>query len=110
MKPARSLLSLALPLLVSAALLLTQQVTASHALQHTLTSHQQQDKSAAHAHHCDLCALDVQLGSAMHSSAPNLLLAACGTHHQALFQQPCPAIPARAATARGPPAISLLLA
>lgn len=108
MKTVRSLMGLALPLLLSAALLLTQQVSAAHALQHTLAHHQQQDKSAAHAHHCDLCALDVQLGSTMHSSSPLLLLAACGTHHQPLLLQPLPGSPARVATARGPPASSPL--
>lgn len=110
MKTVRSVLSLALPLLLSAALLLTQQVSASHALQHTLASHQQQDQSAAHAHHCDLCALDVQLGSTMHSSPLSLPLAASGTHHQPLCLQPLPGSPARVATARGPPADSLLSA
>ncbi|HEU0187211.1 MAG TPA: DUF2946 family protein [Gallionellaceae bacterium] len=110
MKTARSLLSLALPLLVGCVLLLTQQVSATHALQHTLADHQQQDKSAAHTHHCDLCALDVQLGSAVHSGSPPLLLAAFGTHHQSLLLPSLLTSPVRVATARGPPASSLSFA
>lgn len=110
MKTVRSLLSLALPLLFSVALLLTQQVSASHALQHTLANHQHHDKSAAHAHHCDLCALDVQLGSTLHSSPAVLLPTTSGTHQHPLLLQPLLASPARVATARGPPATSPLSA
>jgi hypothetical protein len=106
----RALLRLALLCLLSAALLLTQQVSSSHVLQHTLAQHQQQEKSAPHAHHCDLCALDAQLGSALPHSAPVLSLAstsASAPAHHAPVALPEPTL---ITPARGPPAASSVYA
>lgn len=106
----RALLRVALLSLLSATLLLTQQVSSTHALQHKLAQHQQHEKSTPHAHHCDLCALDAQLDSTLHHTSPVLRLVsstASTTTHPALTAL---SEPTRITPARGPPFASSVYA
>jgi hypothetical protein len=93
-----------LPLLFALALLLAQQAGIAHTLQHTLAGHQQ-DKQTPHNHSCQLCALDAQFGSTLHSAAVSfalpLLSPSAWSQEQFLFQH----VHTLAATARGPPAL-----
>lgn len=94
-----------LPLLFICSLLLAQQGGIAHTLSHTLAGQtQQEDKQSPHSLHCELCALDAQLGSALNSPAIifalALLPAVIWAQHSTSFK------PAHSvtATARGPPA------
>jgi len=93
-----------LPLLFAISLLFAQQGGAAHTLRHTLAGHQQQDKQTPNSHHCEQCALDAQLGSALHSPPITLILpllsAATWSHSNSCLLQ----LHTLSASARGPPA------
>lgn len=99
-----SLSRLSLSLLFICSLLLAQQSGREHTLSHALAGQSQQDKQAPHAHNCELCALDAQLGSALNSADIAFILAhlpaPTWTQSNVSFQ----AAHAFTATARGPPA------
>lgn len=94
-----------LPLLIVSTLLFAQQVGITHTLRHTLTVHKQKhgQQTSHNSHNCEQCALDAELGSALHSAAVSFVLpqlrVVAWPHRHASFQQ------ARilAASARGPP-------
>lgn len=94
-----------LPLLIVSSLLFAQQAGIAHTVRHTLTDQKQRDKQTSHSHNCEQCALDAQLGSALHSTAISLALpllaAAVWTRRGTSRRQSR----IRTASARGPPAL-----
>ena len=100
-----------LPLLFICSLLLAQQGGIAHTLSHALAGQtQQEDKQSPHSLHCELCALDAQLGSALSSPAITFalaLLAALSWAQNSTSFKPAHSV---TSTARGPPALLQLFA
>lgn len=100
-----------LPLLLIFSLLFAQQSGFIHTLRHMLSGHEQQNhQQTPHNHYCDQCALDIQLGSALHNASLTFTLplpsADVWSHDSIFFHQ----LHSLSATARGPPALLQLFA